>query len=507
MRQGVFPFEYESYTGEAGMTALGGLPPYMDMVHKIGLGSSIANHVVCRKGGQGWSDSENIISLILLNLAGGNHVEDIHRLEADEGFCRFMQACRTYGMKRKERRALERRWRKERKRCFPSPSSIFRFLNTFHDPDQEKLRPERGAFIPAHTSPLQGLRHVNADILRFLQVNAPSSTATLDIDATLIETGKSSALYCYDSFKSYQPLNVYWHEQGIFVHTEFRDGNVPAGYQLLRILKESMSLLPEGVSTVRLRSDTAGYQHEVMKYCETGEDGRFGRIEFAIGCDVTKSFKSAVAEVKEEDWQPFIKIVNGVEYVTKKQWAEVCFVPSSIGHSKKGLEYRYIATREPIEEQLELPGMETEKVYPFQTMQSGKIKYKIFGTVTNMSDNGLDLLRWQYSRCGKSEEAHAVLKDDLAGGSLPSNYFGANAVWWWIALLSFNINNIFKALALPKEYKASRLKTIRFAVINVAGRVVERSRKIFIKISGIARSTSLLLDARKRILMLDPPPA
>ena len=33
---------------------------------------------------------------------------------------------------------------------------------------------------------------------------------------------------------------------------------------------------------------------------------------------------------------------------------------------------------------------------------------------------------------------HGVLKDDLAGGRLPSGLFGANAAWWAIAVLSFN---------------------------------------------------------------------
>jgi len=35
-------------------------------------------------------------------------------------------------------------------------------------------------------------------------------------------------------------------------------------------------------------------------------------------------------------------------------------------------------------------------------------------------------------RCGKSEEAHATMKADLAGGRLPSGKFGANAAWWAI---------------------------------------------------------------------------
>jgi hypothetical protein len=42
-------------------------------------------------------------------------------------------------------------------------------------------------------------------------------------------------------------LNTYWAEQGLVLHTEFRDGNVPAGYEQLRVLERALSLLPEGV--------------------------------------------------------------------------------------------------------------------------------------------------------------------------------------------------------------------------------------------------------------------
>jgi hypothetical protein len=48
-----------------------------------------------------------------------------------------------------------------------------------------------------------------------------------------------------------------------------------------------LSLLPEKAKTVRLRSDAAGYQHDLLKDFDKKEKHpRFGRIEFAIGCDV-----------------------------------------------------------------------------------------------------------------------------------------------------------------------------------------------------------------------------
>jgi hypothetical protein len=61
-----------------------------------------------------------------------------------------------------------------------------------------------------------------------------------------------------------------------------------------------------------------------------------------------------------------------------------------------------------------LPGLEG-KDYPFPVMDMGK-RYKVFGMVTNMGMEGGELIRWQRKRCGKSEEAHSIMKTDFAGG-------------------------------------------------------------------------------------------
>jgi hypothetical protein len=331
--------------------------------------------------------------------------------------------------------------------------------------------------------------------------------ATLDMDATLIASGKESALYCYKGYKSYQPLNTWWAEQGIVLHTEFRDGNVPAGFEQLRVLKQALECLPEGIKKVRLRSDTAGYQHDLLKYCATGGSSRFGVIEFAIGSDVTSEFKKAVAEVEESQWGPIYKVVNGKQRATGVEWAEVCFVPNAIGHSKKGPEYRYLAKREGLVEQRNFPEMQDQISLPFPTMNVKGKKYKVFGIVTNMDWEGEKLIHWLHERCGKSEEAHAVMKDDLAGGSLPSDDFGENAAWWWIMILAFNLNAMMKRLALGKSWVPKRMKAVRFSFISIAGRVINRSRSYIIRLTKNHPSLDLLIKARRAIMQLQPLPS
>jgi hypothetical protein len=84
--------------------------------------------------------------------------------------------------------------------------------------------------------------------------------------------------------------------------------------------------------------------------------------------------------------------------------------------------------------------MEQEMLFPFPTLSMGEKKYKLFGIVTNRKIEGEELVHWHRQRCGKSEEAHGVMKHDLAGGKLPSGSFGENAAWWWCMILAFNLN-------------------------------------------------------------------
>jgi hypothetical protein len=322
------------------------------------------------------------------------------------------------------------------------------------------------------------------------------------MDATLTETLKKNALYSFKAEQAYHPLNTYWHERGVMLYSEFRDGNVTAGHEQLRVLKEALSCLPSWIKKVRLRSDTAGYQHELLRYCEEDNNKRFGRIEFAIGCDVIKAFRKAVAEVPEKDWMPFYREINGKLMETGKQWAEVCFVPAAIGHSKKGPAYRYLATREELE-QPELPCMEkSDEEFLFPVMRMKERRYKVFGIVTNMDWAGDVLIRWLHQRCGKSEEAHAAMKNDFAGGQFPSGDFGENAAWWWITILAYNLNVLMKRLVLGESWLNKRMKAIRFGFIHIVGRVIEHSRRLLVRISGNHPSSELLITVRRRIISM-----
>ena len=503
--QGLLGFQYETERSSGGLTSLAGLPMYLELIVACGLAAAIRQHVHVA-GEQGWVDLQMVLAVVFLNLAGGDCVADVDRLQSDAGFVAVLAAIERELLTRKERRTLKARWRRPCARAVPSRSALSGWLERFTDPYAPPA--EAGtAVIPQVTAQLQGLWRANQALLEFLQRKQPSASATLDMDATVIPTHKREALYCYKGFKAYQPLNCWWAEQKVMLYSEFRDGNVPAGHEQLRVFKDSLSCLPASVKKVSLRSDSAGYQQDILLYCGEGKDPRFGVIEFAVSADVTEAFRAAVLAVAESEWKPLIRMFEGEPQQTGQEWAEVCYVPDWAGHSRKRADYRFLAIREPLR-QLEPGDPGNTPLLPFPTQNFGrKGTYKLFGVVTNRKDAGDKVIWWLRERCGKSEEVHAVMKSDLAGGQLPSGKFGANAAWWALTILTHNLNSVMKQLVFGKDWAPSRMKALRFHLIALAGRVVRHARRLIIRLGAAAEVTATLICARGTIRALACGPA
>ena len=101
MGQGALPFQYVQEKGSAGVTGHCGLAVYLDLWQVAGLNESVARHLGANQGRQGWTNAQMVTSLVLLNLAGGECVEDLRLLEKDEGLGRLLRLAETHGMRRR----------------------------------------------------------------------------------------------------------------------------------------------------------------------------------------------------------------------------------------------------------------------------------------------------------------------------------------------------------------------------------------------------------------------
>lgn len=478
----ILPIKVEADPTGTVTTAHAGLLAYLELWCAIGMPQHI-DRTLRLHGKQGWLTRQIIQALLLLNLLGGESITDIDKLEDDAGLCVMARLSEVFAFNRQDKRNVEHRFRNGRNRTFPAATQLYTFLEQFHNAEEEKKREAKTAFIPASLSCLTALQSLNGLLIAWLQAQHPQTTATLDVDATLAETNIQSALFSYKKTRAYQPLNVFWAEQQVVLHSEFRDGNVPAGFQLRRVVEESLPYLPAGVQTLYLRSDSAAYDTDVLFWCERPKaHPQYGRILFTISADVTQEFRKAVATVTE--WIPEYRLVKGRLERTGREYAEVVYVPNSHALQSDIHEpFRYLAIREKLSEQLSLD-VGQQSTLPFPTQEQGGVLYKLSGIVTNRrEEDAATLIKWHYGRCGKSEEAHSIMKEDFTGGRFPSQLFGANAAWWALMIITMNLQMVMKQMVLGTDWLPRRMKAVRFGVITRSGRFLCHARQQILRVS------------------------
>jgi len=138
-----------------------------------------------------------------------------------------------------------------------APQTARDFLEAFDEVAPPLWQGERSQ-VPGEGERLQGLGAANRRLIAFLQERAPQAVATIDLDATILESHKRSALATYDGRTGYQPVVALWAEQDVILADEFRDGNVPAGTGNRRLVERAVAALPPGVDQVFVRADSAG---------------------------------------------------------------------------------------------------------------------------------------------------------------------------------------------------------------------------------------------------------
>lgn len=435
-------FLYATDRSDEGVTGHAGLLLAIEAFHALGLPGACKRELRIKERQRGPSEAEWVELMVMLQLAGGTSLEDLQVLKQDDGLCRL--------------------WDLPTK---ASPRSALDFLLRFDDPAVPTPPPGKAVIVP-ETKALQCLGRVNAHLIAEVQRHRPVNEATLDVDASIHPCDKKEALYAYEGGRAYQPVAVYWKEQELILYDQFRHGNVPAGMGNVEVLKAALQNLPKGISAVRVRGDTALYDHAVLRFLDREKH------QFAISADMTPELRKAIEALDEKDWQRLPPREGGVEK-EERWWAEVPFVPEEPAAHKGEGPFRYVAIRLP------------PRLMQLDLFEEPERKY--VAIVTNRWDmSGPDLIHWHREKCGTIEKVHDRLKHDVGARLFPSGRFGANAAWYRLAVIALNLFSALSRLALPEEWHDQRLTTARFRFFNRAGRVISHARRHLVVLSHFA---------------------
>lgn len=465
----------------AAVTNYGGIFPYLDLMLLTDLPKLVCERLP-KRGVRGWQHAEHVAALLALNLTGGDCVDDLVKLNDDPGIGLYMgQIARAVG-------AEKRQFSRGGDRDIPSLTSMREWLEQFHNAGEDVKRGYGQAFVPEANEALSGLREVKGEFVsrgwRLYQRSGRTevSRATLEIDASFMETQKRDALACYKHYDAYSSLTVRWAEMGFVVWDEFRDGNVPPAWRNLEALTEAITYLNQemGITDVWVRSDAAAHQESVLKALSGWKiDGKPSPVKFAIGYIKTKEFREEIQKLEDSEWEKIYDKRGRLLY----EVAEVPFV-SNAEAMIKAEPYRHIVVRRKAKQGI-LPGISASEAElgNEETIEMGGLAYHAHAIISNIEEEWScqRVVEWYNERCGGGEAIHSILKSDLAAGQLPSNRFGVNAAWWAIAVLAYNLHALLEKLAMPKGLIGSRFKRLRFHLINVPARLVTHARRCCVR--------------------------
>ena len=88
-----------------------------------------------------------------------------------------------------------------------------------------------------------------------------------------------------------------------------------------------------------------------------------------------------------------------------------------------------------------------------------------------------------------------MVKNAPAAGVMPSKYFGTNAAWLRLAVITHNVMTALKRLALPAELLTARPKRLRFLIFNTPGRVVHHARRVVLRLATTVARLAEWLEA------------
>ena len=307
---------------------------------------------------------------------------------------------------------------------------------------------------------LAGLARVHRGVFRRLLRRDERADYTLDIDATQIVAEKREAQTTYKGERGYMPMVGHIAELGVVAGYEFREGNAAPAARNLEFLQACARNLPKGKKITMVRADSAAYQAAIFNDYEASSK------VFAIGADQDAAVKAAIAGIPEREWKKFHdgEIAETVHCMNKTDQA-----------------FRLIVMRRSQEPDL----FENTQPYRYHAIASNRA-----------NEDAAATMAWYCQRGDASENLIKELKIGFGMEHMPCGTLSANAVFFAIGVLTYNLYCGFRSLALGTECQTAQVQTVRWRLFQTAGRIVRHGRQVFLKISAAMLDVFTAIRAR-----------
>lgn len=315
------------------------------------------------------------------------------------------------------------------------------------------------------------LKKLHKEVSRLFLQNQKRKSHTLDIDAFPIFANKYSSKMTYKGEKGYMPIVGHLAELDWCIGYELREGNIAPADRNYQFAIKCINNMPLGHKITKFRSDGAAYQAKIFTYLD--KKG----IKFTISGCKNKPMMEEILAIKEEEWKP-LKNKNG--HFSGRDYAETY---AKMEHTDY---FRIVVQRYP-NPRHDLLGEEPETLYQV--------------ICTNYSKKQMtpkEIIKWHNNR-GNSENYHKEAKGGFNLDYLPCDDFEANSIWFAIGMLAYNMHIFAKESLLPCSWRKKQIGSIRWQLIQIAGKIVYHGKVWRLRIAGVTKQIyELFKKARRR---------
>lgn len=295
---------------------------------------------------------------------------------------------------------------------------------------------------------------------------------TLMVDPTVIESAKREARMTYLGVKGYRPVVASLKENGLVMAYEFREGNtIGDGVRALKRAFSKMQRIGKGKRIEEVLLDAEYYSHEVMDYL--GEE----KVRWAIVVDQDEAVKKLIKGIGEEEWTSY-RTQDGI--TTDREIADTVH---AMNRGKSA--FRVIILR-------------------WRERQGDLFKgtYNYHCIATNMVGESPEEVVWKYNGRVQIENHIKEIKSGFGMEWMPSGDFGANGVYFGIGILTYNLFIVQRLLTMPEEWNTKTIKSVRWFLMEVGGKLVFHGRRMILKIATSLDKFRIYLEMRRRAFEL-----
>ena len=107
---------------------------------------------------------------------------------------------------------------------------------------------------------------------------------------------------------------------------------------------------------------------------------------------------------------------------------------------------------------------------------------------TNRGGSAEEVVQWYNQRGECSENRIKELKIGFGMERMPCGQFEANAVFFRIGVLAYNVGRLFVLSTLDLSWHRHQVQTLRWKLYDMAGKIVFHGGQIYMKVSRALRN-------------------